>query len=285
METTVPTTTAEPRVRRHPLVIATERELMSMKPGEYGLAYGRSAKSLDVSVGRENMRRALHIMDALIKRIEKAGGKVTIGKEHPWKTMLSLEGVSLQVKMTERSNRADHVLTAQEQKEKEKGRYWRAPKYDFTPNGDLVFEIVDYCGESQRHWTDGNRRKFSTHPDRLFEAFKKAVEAWKVQEARREEEHRRYLEEQERREEARRKQEEENRRIENVKALAQNWETADRIRRFVAAARIGLLKHHGSIEPGSPLDQWFERNERIADRLDPIPEAFSKLSSRPLPTN
>jgi len=237
--------------------------------------------SLSVRVGREHMKRALGIFDDLIRRVERAGGKVVISRERPPKTFIQLDGVKLQVMMYELTTRADHVPTTAEREQTRKGHGWGVPKWDFTPSGELVFKIEDFLGTNvQRTWTDGRRRKLSENPDRFFERFRKAIEARKVQEAKWEEQQRDYRRRELQAEEELQRREKERRRLENVKLLAENWETAMLIRDFVAAAREGLRHHHGTLEEGSPLIKWLEDAETIADRLDPIPEAFCNLSPR-----
>jgi len=247
----------------------------------YNLYSSWDEDSLSVRVGREHMKRALGIFDDLIRRVEKSGGKVVISRDRPPKTLIQLDGVKLQVMMYELTTRADHVPTAAEREQIRRGHGWGVPKWDFTPSGELVFKIEDFLGTNvQRTWTDGRRRKLSEHPERFFDRFKKATEARKVQEAKWEQEHQEYVQRELRAEEERQRREKEKRRLENVKLLAENWETARRIREFVSAAREGLVRHHGALEDGSPLVEWLDDAQAIAKRLDPIPEAFCNLSPR-----
>lgn len=225
------------------------------------------------------MRRALSIFDAVIKRIEKAGGKVFVSRDQPSKTLLRLDGIELQIRLYEHSARTDHVPTKAEEEDLRKGNRWRVREWDYSPSGDLIFEVVDYVGAGvQRTWTDGKRRKFSRHPERLFEGLKKAIAGEKALRAEREERHRRYEEERRIAEEARRRQEEDKQRFDELVRRASRWDQVRQLRDLVAVLREMTVQERGPIEPGSPLDEWFAWAEECADFLDPIAATLKELA-------
>ena len=224
------------------------------------------------------MRRALGIFDRLLKRVDKAGGKVLLGREHPWKTRVRLEGVELTVRMYELTTRADHVPTKSEEEEIRKGRTWSVRKWDFTPTGELVFVIEDYVGEGvQRKWTDGKRRNLSRRPEKLWEGVLKAVVGMKAVRAVNEERHRKYIEEERKADEARRRQEAEKQRFDELVRRATSWDRARQIRALVTLLRERTLEERGPFEAGSDLDEWFQWAEDCADRLDPVVTTMKEL--------
>lgn len=57
----------------------------------------------------------------------------------------------------EENDRADHVLTAYELKQKERYSYSYAPKYDYTPSGRLFVEIQTWHRGRRQRWADRQR--------------------------------------------------------------------------------------------------------------------------------
>jgi hypothetical protein len=225
------------------------------------------------------------ILDSLIRRIEGSGGKAIVTSGSPHRTVITLDGVNLEIQMREGWNQVPHEQTPKDKRFIMNHEYWKVPKWDYTPSGDLLLEVMDYLGTGVRHrWRDGKRRLLSEKPERVLDGLRKAAAALKAVEEERERWQREREERLRKEDEARVQREEEQRRIENLKQLTTNWELARRIREFVTAARQGLVDHHGVLEEGSPLDNWLRRAQGIADRLDPTPEAFRELSPRRLET-
>src|SRR4029079_973849 len=65
----------------HPLVEGTREALEDAKPDDHNLVgprWDQREKSLCMSVGKASVRRALAFFDALLKAVERVGGKVEV---------------------------------------------------------------------------------------------------------------------------------------------------------------------------------------------------------------
>ena len=70
--------------RAHPLVKQSTEILKNCKPDATGILKSPGKNCLDINVSRKSLSRALRIMEALIKALEKRGGSVSISGNRPW---------------------------------------------------------------------------------------------------------------------------------------------------------------------------------------------------------
>ena len=104
----------------HPLVRETARILQSSKPDRYGVLRPVRKRYIDIRVAPENLNRALRIMDALIKALEKRGFPVSTvtGLYFP-NTRVKILGEKIKFSLHEWTRQIDHVLTDEEIRDQE----------------------------------------------------------------------------------------------------------------------------------------------------------------------
>jgi hypothetical protein len=139
----------------HPLVKQTAEVLGSLKPSKIGILNPPLKQSLNIEVSPANLKRALRVMDTLIKALEEMGWRVFLTKNS---TDVSIQGVSVGIGLREeltrkRKDPRDHNLEGYY--EFGFSRYATEP----VPSGKLYLTIDDpdfvYSdGNRGQHWMD-----------------------------------------------------------------------------------------------------------------------------------
>lgn len=139
----------------HPLIKQTAEVLGSRKPNKIGLLNPPPKESLNIEVSPASLERGLRVMDALIKALEKMGGRVSLTRTC---TDVSIQGVSIGIGLKEeltrrRKDPKDHNLDGYY--EFGFSRYATEP----VPSGKLYLTIDDpdfgYAdGNRGQHWMD-----------------------------------------------------------------------------------------------------------------------------------
>lgn len=257
--------------RPHPLVRDTKKWLTMRNPP--------SVASLDVSVSRESLDRALRILDALLKALKSRGLVVEVRERSrsdqyrayhqetfdPIGTRVNVEGEWVAFRLEERSRVVvpdppeppKHLRGIERERWVENRRPYRRLEY----NGVLVlrFRNVDYL-DVRKEWKDGARKKLEeqlndvvAHLYLAGEALRqKRIEHDEAERARAERERREY-------EDLVRRQEEE-KKAKELSGLLERWRLARDIREFVAEA-LAL-----GADPKITLD-WALA---YADKIDPL---------------
>ncbi|MFA6148003.1 MAG: hypothetical protein WC899_07335 [bacterium] len=255
----------------HPLVRKTLSAYRDGKVGEYGLL-ARTLDAVDLRVGPASLDRVLRIYDALFKAVEYLGGKSGIGelvgeyRRSKRPTFVILLGEKVEIAITEKTRRRDHVLTPEELKDKAKGRYFYAPRYDYHPTGELTFKIISIGGGScKTEWTESSRRPLESNLGDVLEGIRRFA-AHRI--AEREDEARKSAEKEiilARLAELRGRREEEKHRFEHLEFEVGRWSEARSIRAFAEAAQQTRLRD----------ENWVRWALEQADRVDPLVEGRS----------
>ncbi|MBN2438904.1 MAG: hypothetical protein JXL20_09935, partial [Deltaproteobacteria bacterium] len=129
---TVPSSLDSP----HSLIAMTQRSLMGAKADDRGLRQPRARGCLDVHVGPDSIDRAMLIMDTLVKALETRGFDISVAKEPPFSTSVSVMDEIIPFALNEDLNRTEKKLTAAQRKEKDKHPWmYSRQEYDYSPNG------------------------------------------------------------------------------------------------------------------------------------------------------
>jgi hypothetical protein len=135
----------------HALILQTKEVFSGNHTNRYGvLSAGRDAKHLDLSVSKKNFNRALRIMDALVKAVEKCGFKVSIENEYKMATFIKSDTIKIKIALKEELKRRERELTS-EQKEKS---YYDRYYYEETGNFTLTLE----SDAPTLNWRDGKSK-------------------------------------------------------------------------------------------------------------------------------
>lgn len=116
-----------------PLVPIPVAERLSTRPHQAVSRIGAEKGALD-HLSRQLRPRVLRCLDALAKEAQRRGHEVEAERGG---LKVTIRGKSHTIEFKEPSNRRDHVLTAEEQRRKDSGSYFYAPKWDYDPSGRL----------------------------------------------------------------------------------------------------------------------------------------------------
>jgi hypothetical protein len=271
----------------HPLIQATKDSLEGAKPDEHNLVHALwddRAKTLSVSVCKPSVRRGLAFLDALVKVVERVGGKVEVVQSH-WKheTTVSFCGERVAtIRLRERYKQEARKTPPKDR--------WDWQKYDFIPTGRLVLDS-GYCEQVHCQDTENGRRiedainallvRWVAEAGRLRIARRQAEE----EKRRREEEERlrreREAELQRRRQELQQRQKAEQARVDKLVADAAAWRRSQVLREYILQVEQAGVARDGRIEEGGEVARWLEWARQQADRLDPFtPSPPSVLDER-----
>lgn len=103
--------------------------------------------------GAKNRSRALRLLQALLHAMASRGHEAASGSDADH-LRFKVVGHTMGVKVTQLSDRSDHVPTKKELADFERWHYPRIPQYDYTPGERLKIELTRYHSGS---WSDGKR--------------------------------------------------------------------------------------------------------------------------------
>ena len=211
-------------------------------------------------IAAESIPRACRILDALIKAMEPLGCKLTNA------LAFVVNGETVSISFSESQDKINHIPTKEEnrqlleyEEQRKKYSYVSKPqirKYDYQYNGRLSFTI-----NQQKCFCDCKSHQLEDRlGDMLFELYI-AAEAVKQQRLAREEAERKRRAEELRREERRKRYNTEVDRTLALANIAEDYDTACKIRRYIAA--------YQDTHPDEDISEWLEWANAKADWYDP----------------
>lgn len=254
-------TVAETLRSAHPLVRYTRQVLEKDQPNDYGmLSWSWNQRCMNVRVSKTSLHRALRIMDALLKALEARGYSAEVSKDGPMATYILVGAEKVKVRLSEKANRSEGELTAEEKK---KPAHTISNRWVYSPSGKLTFEIDEYCDGFQKKWTDKAQKPLEKQLNDVIAGLILAGEALRLRRIEREEEQRRQ------RELERRRMEDQERRYYLDQHL-QAWSESERLREFLSACEVSLVERKGELALDSAEAKWLRWAHRYADRIDPL---------------
>ena len=253
--------------RMHSTIIAHRKVIAEWKKQEKSREtnrwMGRNAPSppfLVNDISAESIPRACRIIDALIKATEPLGCKLT-------NTLaFVVNGETVSVSFSESQDKINHIPTKEENRQlleyeerRKKYSYASKPqirKYDYQYNGRLSFTI-----NSQKSFRDCKTYQLEDRLGDMVLELYVAAEALKQQRLAREEAERKRQVEERRKEERRKRY---NTEVDRTLALAneaEDYDTACKIRRYIAAYQEAHV--------GEKISEWLEWANAKADWYDP----------------
>lgn len=240
----------------HAVIEKTRAALTGARSNIHGKLWAsREVEWLDLRITKDSLARALRIMAALIHILEHEGFKVAVEKQVTESTSAIVYGEKIRFGLIERSRQVNPAP-------KPPGS--SAYSYDsirLEPTGILSIEVWNYySGGPQKVWRDRESAKLEDQLPRCVAGMMKIA---LVQRARREAREKEELARQKKIDEVEaelEKIEAEEKKIRILRKEATAWHRADRIRKYIAAAR----------ESGAKDAEWIAWAEREADRLDPL---------------
>ncbi len=259
----------------HRLVSATNEAFERAKKSDEGLLYSPEGAQLRLNVSREQLRRSLLIMSAVLKAFESLGHKVSSGPT------IEINGQTVTLTIREA------IKTVEEEVEVSKDSF--IGRYDFfserkrkkqVPSGLLTLMVPEgdiyWASGCRKQWKDAKtqrlenclnsivagvlaiaEKKLEHEVKQKQEALKKA-EAEKLQRQQAAE-----------REKKREEQKREQRKLDGLLSQASNLKQSREIREFIAYVRQVHESKGTSIDVESELGMYLSWAEVQADRLDP----------------
>jgi hypothetical protein len=271
-----PVTVGEALRGPHPLVQSTRAALERATPDRNGLLsapWNAEEGTLNVSVSKDSLRRALCFLDALLKAVEKVGGKVeAVRTQWERETVVSFCGEKVAtLRLRERYR--------QQERERPLKDYGDWRRHESVPTGRLVLDGAS-CYKPHCQDTEKGRRVEGS-VDGLVVHWAEEAGRVRAERRRREEEARRREEEERRRreceaealrlrQELQRKQQEEQARVDRLLTDAAAWRQSQVLREYIAAVERAAMSRDGRVEEGGETARWLAWAREQADRLDPF---------------
>lgn len=224
-----------------------------------------------VSVSKPQFQRALRITDTLLKHWESRGFEVSANGC----LTSSVEEDEIAFSITETYKRVEKP---------KKDRFWR--EWDHVPTGNLTIEVhCQHFDQLRRRWSDGKVQKL----ENIIGSFLDAIPTYlaEIKQSRLDEQ---CKQRQKNKAADRRlvyKQEVENekaRRAELMK-FVEDWETAQRIRRYLTAVDARLTEADASPSDPEALDRWLGWARWYADCICPLTVSREHHREQLVPTN
>jgi hypothetical protein len=269
----------------HVIISKVRRTLAAEKPGRSGVVeVPYRLKVLNVVVSRAQTNRALRILDAVLKALERRGGKFVESDEK------DLEFMSLRIaedyvgfELTEIVDKSEREPKDEEERE---SWSWKWDKWQYSATGRLRFRI--FASEpkgARRSWADCTLYQLEEKLGEIVHWMFVTADGVRRERLAREEYWRRVKQERERKEaeqrrlEKLRKEEERKQQIEEqnrcrLEESSQAWFDARRLRRFIRACEVLLQSGGGSLPAEGWQREWLAWAREHADRLDPMTNGF-----------
>ena len=263
-----------PQELSHALVLKAEKLFAAGKENDRKLLVPKTGIAPHLVVSRQQLPRALRIMNALFLALEDRGYVVSWPTKDGERLKVNVEGESVAVSMQEVLDSERHVLTPAEEKHP-----WMAPKWNYKLIGRLRLSIesVPYSSHIRATWADGRIQILENCVGDFIVGLKVASAAIKKSRLESEAWARRREDERKQREEQQRRAEEHKRRAEFVSGLIENWEEANRVRTFVKALTEAATRTESSDEKKNEIQQVLDWTTKYADLLDPLTDLSDSI--------
>lgn len=254
----------------HYFIEKAHKELKACSPDKYGRLSSR--RTIAVNVSRDNLKRALLIMDTIFKWFEKRGYSVRKPSNENSRTILVVDGIDIEIEIIEKSKVSGKVKS-----------HWGYEHSEYKPSGDLTLKINTYTYGSmiQTNWSDGKMQTIEELLNGFIDSVFAIVVVRQNENKRREQE---YLLSEERRKN--RIYEEqcaqyENQLIEKLIKQSNDMAVSSRIREYISAVERRARMQFLDADYPKELSDWLEWAKKQADHMDPLNEQLpSYISAR-----
>lgn len=249
----------------HALIVQTKNAFSKRETDDYGALSGSwESKYLNLRVSRKNLQRALLIMDALIKALEKLDCKVSIEKDQRKRTEVRIDEIELSVSLREDFKRFERELSAEEKKSD-----YVSNRYYYEPSGKFTFTAEGVFGIS-RSWRDGKTFVLEDQLNDIVFGILRLAEECRQKEFERKNEKRREIENAIRREKRKIIQKKELECRGFLETLSAEWRKSRNLLDFLQEFEAKLIEEKGEISPDSDEAQLLEWAYDHAAQIDPL---------------
>lgn len=257
-----------PDVLSHHLILKMEEFLASAKENDRNLIVPNPGKPPYLLVSRQQLPRALRILNALFQALENEGHTVSWLPDESAALMVNVEGESVAFSLRELIKRVPHVLTRAEKRDPHWARRW-----DHERTGRLCLSIdnLPYASESMRvSWTDAKIQTLENCLGDFLLRIRDASGAIKWNRLDREECDRHSQKVLNRLEVWQRLARERKRKAQVIGKFIERWEEAQRVRRFIKAVSERIVQFELSDEKRRDVQQLLDWSTEYAASLDPL---------------
>jgi hypothetical protein len=233
---------------------------------EHGILLPREPGGLDVKVTEGMLERALQVMTQVLIVLERQGHSVEVSQQGRTAAIINGEHVSFGIEEPIRK-----VVTQKPRVPNPTDRWDYDQIVTYEPSGKLVLVVhASTWGDSEQRtkWSDAKIQRVETLiPEFVAGLMRTAVVLRRQEEARKQRE----ADERRRAQEAnqlRQDIQEEEKKLEQFNKWVDNWERAERMRRFIAAYAEKTRSRSAEKQP--EYQAWIAWATRQADRLDPF---------------
>ena len=264
----------------HPFVARSAELLQLCEPNDVGILESTDKNCLDIRVSKSSLRRALRIMDALIKGLLERRFEVYQEKDS-FEVMIDGERLGFGI--------SEEVVSKKTQpKDTDLDGYYQFghSRFDYVrfPSDKLCLTIHDrsyfYSDNFRKNWRDTKRKQLEDNLDAFViglikrAAKKKEYRLQKEEEERKRQEMARLREEERQRQaELNRKIQEERTRVSNLITDAENHQKSMQILDFVAAVEKEHRNGNAVYVDADEYESWVKWARDQADRLDPLSDS------------
>ena len=260
--------------RPHLITAATRKALQHQKPDEYGRIKFESPQAFPFRVATASADRALRILDTLLKALQGRGYTSIAGASERERARVMVNGEAIRFSIEEPSQRKAHRLSEEEKSRQAKGTLYYVQAYDYVPTGKLTLKLdTPYSSGLPASFSDTARQSVDERLNDVIVAMVRIAEWEKAARRRQEEKQRRLDEENEKRASVIRRQQEEAASLKRLHQDADAWNTAERIRRYIAAVEARARETGADISLGGAHHEWACWANAQADRIDPLRES------------
>jgi len=264
----------------HPFVARSAELLELCEPTHVGILESEDKNCLDIRVSKNSLRRALRIMDSLIKGLSERGFEIYQEKDS---FQLMIDGERLGFGISE-----DVVSQKTQPKDTDLDGYYHFghSRFDYVraPSGKLCLTIHDrsyfYSDNFRKNWRDTKRKQLEDSLDAfVIGLIKRAAKKKEYRLQKEEEERKRQVlarlreEERQRQAELYRKIQEERTRVSNLITDAENYQKSMQIREFLAAVEKEHRNGNAVYVNADEYESWVTWARDQADRLDPLSDS------------
>ncbi len=251
----------------HPLIVQTKKAFSKREVDSYGALMGAWREDrLNLRISRQNFQRALLIMDALIKALEKTGAKITIGKDNQEqrRTKVQIDEIELKISLREDFKRFERETSAEEKKNR-----YGYDKYYYEPSGNFTFTAEGVYGIS-RNWRDGKSSRIEDQLNNIVFGIFRLAEECRQEENERKNKKRRELENAINYEKRKIIQKKELERREFLETLSAQWRKSRDLLDFLEEFEAKLMEEKGEPNEGSDEAQLLKWAYNHAAQINPI---------------
>jgi len=247
--------------RAHPEVRKMKQILDASSPYRttVGLLDGlQRHKVLRIKVSKEQLNRALFVMDSLVRALVQRGAEFVRVKDSEL-SEIRIDSERIECLLIEETKRTERLKD-------ESDSSWQFNKWQLNPTGHFRFEIQEYTDSAcQKKWNDSKQHNLEEQIENIVNGLFICAKDIKQLAIKREEQNRQWEEARRRREEAARQETLELGRRKNLEDQAQRWMQSINLCAFIDASEKQMTNAHGQLQTDSVEMKWLVWQENTLD--------------------